>query len=154
MTTSSDLMADSNNVASLCSRRVSVVGVMSLPECRSCGQVPGRVRVNISTRDGRVAKFLLASTTLRHRIFFCAPTLTAEASTSYCIADHYGRLRQRLLCRRRRHRDQCLAGLCLQGTHHRRLFSARRTSGTASRMMAQKRDQALMLRDGLRYGST
>lgn len=32
MTTSSDLMADSNNVASLCSRRVSVVGVMSLPQ--------------------------------------------------------------------------------------------------------------------------
>lgn len=47
MTTSSDLMADSNVLASLCSRRVSVVGVMSLPECRSCGQVPGRVRVNI-----------------------------------------------------------------------------------------------------------
>lgn len=55
MTTSSDLMADSNVLASLCSRRVSVVGVMSLPECRSCGQVPGRVRVNTSKVREKVA---------------------------------------------------------------------------------------------------
>lgn len=31
------------------------------------------MRVNISTRESRVAKFLLASTTLRHRIFFVLP---------------------------------------------------------------------------------